>query len=72
VVAAAEEGGMSPARHGAPRTFLWPAIIGLVSLIGLVGALLWDGAWDGLGALLLGVAALAPIAKILVSRRSAP
>jgi hypothetical protein len=63
---------MSPARHGAPRTFLWPVVIAIVSLIGLVGALLWDGAWDGLGALLLGVATLAPVANVLVSRRSAP
>jgi hypothetical protein len=63
---------MSPARHGAPRTFLWPVVIAIVSLTGLVGALLWDGAWDGLGALLLGVATLAPVAKVLVSRRSAP
>ncbi|HEV2082559.1 MAG TPA: hypothetical protein VGR32_08900 [Brevundimonas sp.] len=63
---------MSPARHGAPRTFLWPAVIAGVSLIGLVGALLWDGAWDGLGAAMLGVATLAPVAGVFVSRRSAP
>lgn len=63
---------MSPARHGAPRTFLWPVVIAIVSLIGLVGALLWDGTWDGLGALLLGVATLAPVANVFVSRRSAP
>jgi len=63
---------MSPARHGAPRTFLWPVVIAIVSLVGLVGALLWDGAWDHVGALLLGVATLGPVAKVLVSRRSAP
>jgi len=64
---------MSPARHGTPRTFRWPAIIAGVSLTGLVGALLWDGAWDGLGALMLGVATLAPVATVFVSRRrSAP
>jgi hypothetical protein len=64
---------MSPARHGAPRTLLWPAIIAAVSLTGLFGALLGDGAWDGLGALMLGVATLAPVAGVSVSRRrSAP
>jgi len=63
---------MSPARHGAPRTFLWPSVIAIVSLIGLVGALLWDGAWDHVGALLLGMATLAPVAGVFVSRRSAP
>lgn len=64
---------MSPARHGAPRTFLWPVVIAVVSLIGLVGALLWDGAWDALGAGLLGAATLLPIAAVLVRpRRPAP
>ncbi|MBU1324011.1 MAG: hypothetical protein KJ676_02100 [Alphaproteobacteria bacterium] len=64
---------MSPARHATPRTFLWPAIIAVVSLTGLVGALLGDGAWDPVGALMLGVATCAPVAAVFVSRRrSAP
>jgi hypothetical protein len=73
VVAAAEEARVSPARHAAPRIFLWPAIIAAVSLTGLGGALLWDGAWDHVGALMLGVATCAPVAGVFVSRRrSAP
>lgn len=60
---------MSPARHATPRTFLWPAIIAAVSLTGLIGALLQDGAWDGLGAALLCVATGAPVLRVLVDRR---
>lgn len=60
---------MSPARHGTPRTFRWPVIIGAVSLIGLVGALLWNGAWDQIGALMLGVATCLPVAAVFVRRR---
>jgi hypothetical protein len=30
------------------RIFLWPAVIGLASLIGLLSALIGDGTWDGL------------------------
>lgn len=64
---------MSPARHGAPRTFRWPAVIALVSLTGLIGALLHDGVWDGLGALMLGLATVAPVVGAFVGRgRSAP
>lgn len=35
--------------------FAIPLVVAVLSLIGLVGALLDDGAWDGLGALLLAV-----------------
>ena len=64
---------MSPARHAAPRTFLWPVVIAAASLIGLVGALFLDGVWDGVGAALLGVATLWPVARAQFrSRRSAP
>lgn len=34
-------------------TFGWPLVLGVLNSIGLVGALLWDGVWDWLGALLL-------------------
>ena len=34
-------------------TFGWPLVLGVLNSVGLVGALLWDGLWDGLGALLL-------------------
>ena len=35
--------------------FAIPTVVAVLSLIGLVGALLDDGAWDGIGALLLAV-----------------
>jgi len=34
-------------------TFGWPVVLGVLSATGLVGALLWDGVWDWLGAVLL-------------------
>jgi len=45
-----------------------PLIIGALSLIGLVGALLDDGLWDGLGAGLLAVS-LGAVAWALAARR---
>lgn len=37
------------------RIFFWPLLIGIVSTIGLVGALLEDGLWDVLFCALLAV-----------------
>jgi hypothetical protein len=37
------------------RIFLWPTIIGLASLIGLLSALIGDGTWDGLSWAMLAV-----------------
>ncbi len=37
--------------------FRWPLLLGVLSLTGLVGALLWDGAWDWLGPALIAVSA---------------
>ena len=47
--------------------FAIPAVVAVLSLIGLVGALLDDGAWDGIGALLLAM----PVAGMVwaLSRR---
>ena len=45
-----------------------PLVLGLFSLIGLVGALLADGLWDGIGAALLAVAFLV-IARARFRRR---
>ena len=43
--------------------FRLPLLIGVLSLVGLIGALLGDGLWDGLGAaLLVGGLALATAA----------
>lgn len=41
--------------HSLWLTFRWPLLLGVLSLIGLVGALLADGVWDGLGAALIAV-----------------
>lgn len=60
---------MSPAGHATPRTFLWPAIIAAVSLTGLIGALLQDGAWDWVGAAMLCAATGTPVLRVLVDRR---
>ena len=46
-----------------------PLIIGALSLIGLVGALLDDGAWDWLGAALLAIS-LCAVAWAMVARRT--
>jgi hypothetical protein len=35
--------------------FLWPLVIGVVSTVGLIGALLEDGWWDALYCALLAV-----------------
>lgn len=44
---------MSPRDQGLWLIYRLPLLIGVLSLIGLVGALLGDGLWDGLGAALL-------------------
>ncbi|WP_162238772.1 DUF4175 domain-containing protein [Brevundimonas sp. Leaf363] len=49
-------------------TFGWPVVLGVLSLVGLVGALLWDGAWDEIGAVLLG----ASIAAVVWARTRRP
>lgn len=41
--------------HSLWITFRWPLLIGVLSLSGLVGALLEDGLWDALGAGLIAV-----------------
>ena len=48
--------------------FAAPVVLFVLSLIGLVGALLEDGLWDGLGAALLG-ATLVVLAWALIRRR---
>lgn len=37
------------------RIFFWPLLIGIVSIIGLIGALLEDGLWDVLFCTLLAI-----------------
>lgn len=40
------------------RIFFWPLLIGTVSMIGLIGALLEDGLWDALFCALLAIPVL--------------
>ncbi|MGA0546098.1 hypothetical protein ACO2Q1_12550 [Brevundimonas sp. VNH65] len=49
--------------------FALPLVVAAASLIGLVGALLDDGAWDGIGALLL-AAPVAVTVWALIRRRA--
>lgn len=53
---------MTEARHTSRRSlraiFLWPLVVALVSLIGLIAALVGDGAWDALSWLTLAVPVL--------------
>lgn len=42
--------------HSLWLTFRWPLLLAVLSMTGLVGALLEDGLWDWLGAGLIAVA----------------
>lgn len=58
--------------HSLWLTFRWPLLIAVLTLAGLVGALLEDGIWDGLGAALIAVAAAAVAwARLRTGRRLA-
>ncbi len=46
------------------RVFAWPIAIGSASLVGLVSALVGDGAYDALSWLLLGGAVALVVARI--------
>jgi hypothetical protein len=50
------------------RIFFWPLLIGIVSAIGLIGALLEDGSWDVLFCALLAIPVL--IGAIFTWRRN--
>jgi hypothetical protein len=52
---------MSRKRAGLVAIFAAPMALAVLSLIGLVGALLADGAWDGIGAGLLATSAAAVV-----------
>lgn len=55
-------------RHPLWLTFRWPLLIGALTLVGLVGALLEDGVWDGLGAALIAVS----VGAVVWARVKAP
>ena len=50
---------MSRRNRGLSAIFGAPAVLAVLSLIGLIGALLADGAWDWIGAGLLATTVLA-------------
>jgi len=52
------------------RIFAIPALIGVMSVVGLVTALIGDGIWDGLSWLILGTPVVIYAACIFVPRRS--
>ncbi|WP_166574900.1 hypothetical protein [Caulobacter sp. SLTY] len=51
------------------KIFGWPTVLAILSLIGLVGALVGDGPWDWLSWLCLGFP-LAVLGWVLKTRRS--
>jgi hypothetical protein len=56
-------------RQSLAEIFALPLMIAVLALIGLVGALLDDGWWDGLGAGLLAVSVVAIVGARLRARR---
>ena len=56
---------MSRRDLGSRAIFGAPLVIALLSLTGLVGALLADGAWDWIGAGLLAVCLVVPMARLV-------
>lgn len=61
---------MKAHRQSLAEIFVLPLTIAALALIGLVGALLDDGLWDGLGAGLLAVSVVAIVGARLQARRS--
>lgn len=61
---------MKTHRQSLGEIFVLPLIIAVLALIGLVGALLDDGLWDGLGAGLLAVSVVAIVWALVRARRS--
>ena len=57
-----------PGEHGLWATFRWPLLLALLSLAGLLAALLGDGVWDALGWLLLAPALALGLQGLLKAR----
>ncbi|WP_396595570.1 hypothetical protein [Brevundimonas sp. R86498] len=56
--------------HSLWITFRWPLLLAALTLTGLIGALLADGVWDGLGAALIATAVAAMVgARARAARR---
>jgi hypothetical protein len=60
---------MKTHRQSLIEVFAWPLVLSVIGLTGLVGALLADGLWDGLGAALVATALVAIVwARIRASK----
>ena len=60
---------MKTHRQSLIEVFAWPLVLFVLGLTGLVGALLADGLWDGLGAALVATAVVAIVwARIRASK----
>ena len=53
--------------HSLWLTFCWPLVLAVLSLTGLVGALLTDGVWDWIFAVLIA----SPVAAVIWARARA-
>lgn len=54
-------GRKNPNDQSLQTIFLWPLILGVLSLTGLVGALLTDGPWDWIFAALIATCVVAVV-----------
>ena len=59
---------MKTGAYGLRGVFAIPLVVAILSLIGLIGALLGDGVWDGIGWIGLG-ACVAVTVWALIARR---
>lgn len=58
-----------PARQTLRQIFAAPLVIGVLSTVGLISALVGDGIWDGLSWLSLAVPCVLPVAFIAWPRK---
>ncbi|MBB1607956.1 MULTISPECIES: hypothetical protein [unclassified Pseudomonas] len=54
------------------RVFRWPLALAVLSLVGLVSALVGDGPWDALSWFALGVPLVVILAALARARRPSP
>lgn len=58
-----------PARQTLRQIFAAPIVIGVLSTVGLISALVGDGLWDGLSWLSLAIPCILPVAFIAWPRK---
>ncbi|SDI11295.1 hypothetical protein SAMN05216189_1002145 [Pseudomonas delhiensis] len=54
------------------RVFRWPLALAVLSLVGLVSALVGDGPWDALSWVALGIPLVVILAALARARRGSP